>query len=391
MGTRTKGQTLRVLGTTATLLEPLRRRAIRDLGFDIRFEVEDGQACQRRAIMRPDSFDIYDQWFHSVDLLWTASTIQPIATDRITRWPQVRLPADAAGGQRRAAGRRPSEVMFVQGDDTLGAGSTGRIAMLPTAYNVDSFAYVRDRVPKALRGAPESWSWLLDEHWRGRCTMSQDPAPSAVELALAAVSSGAMEIADLGDLTIEEIDRLIDLLMGRKRRGHFARFWDSSEESVRLMIGPGCSLGALWSPAYYALRATGRDIAYAMPREGYRGWQAGLSLSAALPAEKDEMAYAFLNWWLDGAPGAVMARQGYYMSVVEPLRTTLSAAEWDYWYAGLPAACDLAGVDGSTVVRAGERREGGSYAERSTRVAVWSTIMSEHNYLARRWREFQEA
>ena len=83
-----------------------------------------------------------------------------------------------------------------------------------------------------------------------------------------------------------------------------------------------------------------------------------------------------------------MARQGYYMSVAGPLRQTLSAAEWAYWYGGEAAATDLPGLDGAMVVRQGERREGGGASERVARVAVWSTIMPEHNYLARRWREF---
>ncbi|RUU52886.1 hypothetical protein EOD07_25685 [Mesorhizobium sp. M2C.T.Ca.TU.002.02.1.1] len=83
-----------------------------------------------------------------------------------------------------------------------------------------------------------------------------------------------------------------------------------------------------------------------------------------------------------------MARQGYYMSVVEPVKQSLSPAEWNYWYGGLPAAHDLPGLAAPVVVRAGERREGGDYKERVSRIAVWSTIMPEHNYLARRWREF---
>jgi putative spermidine/putrescine transport system substrate-binding protein len=97
-----------------------------------------------------------------------------------------------------------------------------------------------------------------------------------------------------------------------------------------------------------------------------------------------------MNWWLEGTPGAIMARQGYYMSVTEPLGDTLSDAEWLYWYGGEPASEDLRGASGKIIVNQGERREGGSYQDRIGRVAVWSTIMPEHNYLLRRWRELIE-
>jgi len=100
-----------------------------------------------------------------------------------------------------------------------------------------------------------------------------------------------------------------------------------------------------------------------------------------------DVAYAYLNWWLSGWPGAVMARQGYYMSIPKRVRPFLDPAEWDYWYEGKPAAKDLEGTDGRVAVRAGAVRSGGSYWRRASRIAVWNTVMDEHNYLARRWSE----
>lgn len=384
---------LRIIGTSVTLTEELQRQARAALGFPIVFEILDGLSCQRRGVLSPESYDVYDQWFHSLDLLWTAGSIQPLETGRITRWPQVRV-AGAATAAGQAFGTRPNELLYVQPDRTLGPQPDmrdgPRIAMLPTTYNVDSFAYSPE-VSRMLRPAEsESWAWLLDDRWHGRCALSLDPAASAVELALAARAAGLVNVADPGDLTIEEIDALFGLLMARKRSGHFSRFWASAEDSVRLMANSGCVIGALWSPAYYTMRGMGLDLVYAAPAEGYRGWHSGLSVSAAVSGEKLDRAYAYLNWWLDGVPGAIMARQGYYMSVADPLHDTLTANEWDYWYGGLPAAENLPGLDAPIVVRRGERREGGSYRERVAKITAWSTIMPEHNYLIRKWREFIE-
>lgn len=382
---------LRIIGTSATLTPEVCRRAREDLGFALQFEVLDGVDCLRRGVTAPESYDIYDQWFHSVDLMWTAGAIQPIETTRIRRWSDV-VPAGAVEVAWRGAGSRPGDVLYVHADGKLagtrdGAGAA-RISMLPTVYNADSFVYLPEVARHYGPGADESWAWLLDDAWHGRCALGADPAGSAVELALAARAAGIIDARDPGNLTIEEIDELFAFLMSRRRTGHFGRYWDSNEEALRLMKGSATAIGSLWSPAYFYLRGQGLDFVYADPREGSRGWHSGQCISAAVEGEVLEMAYAYLNWWLGGVPGAIMARRGYYVTVAGPLQEHLSPAEWDYWYAGKPAAADLPGPDGVLLPLRGEVRAGGSYRDRMKRITVWSTIMPEHNYLIRRWREF---
>ncbi|HWL57715.1 MAG TPA: extracellular solute-binding protein [Paracoccus sp. (in: a-proteobacteria)] len=386
-------EALKVIGTSATLTEALRRRAHADLDFPVEFEVLDGLSCQSRGVLSPESYDVYDQWFHSVDLLWTAGSIQPIDTGRITHWDHVRA-SDVFAGAGKGFGTRPADVLYVQADRSLAAtpaSATPLISMLPTSYNVDSFAYTPELAARQQRDEVESWAWLLDGRWHGRCALSLDPAASAVELAMAIQAAGLMRIGDPGDLTVEEIDEMFGHLMARKRSGHFSRFWSSAEDSIRLLSTSGCVVSSLWSPAYYGMRRLGHDLTYAAPIEGYRGWHSGMCISAAVKGRRLEMAYRYLNWWLGGAPGAIMARQGYYISVPGPLSGTLTDQEWDYWYGGLPAATDLPDMTGTIVVQKGERRAGGDYRQRLSNVTVWSTIMPEHNYLVRRWHEFLQA
>jgi putative spermidine/putrescine transport system substrate-binding protein len=128
-----------------------------------------------------------------------------------------------------------------------------------------------------------------------------------------------------------------------------------------------------------------------VPKEGDRAWHGGMCLSSRLAGRMLDVAYEYLNWWLAGWPGAVMARQGYYMSVPERVRDALPADEWDYWYEGRPTARDLPGPDGHITVRAGSTRPGGAYWERANHIAVWNTTMDEHNYLVRRWSQFATA
>ena len=71
---------LRVLGTEITLLEGVRRQAEHDLGISICFELLDFLGTQQKAARQPDAFDIYDQCFHNLDIVWFWRGVQPIDT-----------------------------------------------------------------------------------------------------------------------------------------------------------------------------------------------------------------------------------------------------------------------------------------------------------------------
>ncbi len=80
-----------------------------------------------------------------------------------------------------------------------------------------------------------------------------------------------------------------------------------------------------------------------------------------------------------------MARSGAYMANPDAVRPLLSEDEWGFWYEGRPAEGEIRDQDGIVIAVAGERREGGDYAKRMSRVRVWNTVMNEHNYLVRNW------
>ncbi|MFP4328916.1 MAG: hypothetical protein ACLFQL_12975, partial [Paracoccaceae bacterium] len=54
---------------------------------------------------------------------------------------------------------------------------------------------------------------------------------------------------------------------------------------------------------------------------------------------------------------------------------------------GRSAMEDIRDPEGSVIFQAGSFREGGDYAGRMSRVRVWDTVMTEHNYLVRRWED----
>lgn len=380
---------LRVLGRREILLEPVRRQAAKDLGFDIEFELLDGAEEINKAVTRPDGFDVYHQW-HTVDLMWTAQSIQPIAIERIPAWSEIESLASLSHrGVTICADL--FRQLYVQEDGRLASSPTGLASMLPTIHGADSLGYMKNLRGQLSPEEKDSWAWLLDERWRGRVAMLRDPTLGMIEAALALEGSGALKFGDMANLSIEEIDAIIEVLKNKKRNGHFRGLWETYEEAVKLMERGGVVVQSIFSPAIIKLRRSGHDVVSAMPAEGARGWHSDICLSADVVGERLDAAYAYLNWWMEGAPGAILARQGYYMSVRERIRRYLSDAEWDYWYEGKPAHTDLPDPFGEICVRSGESRDGGSYLERMARVRVWNTIMDDHNYLARRWNEFLSA
>jgi putative spermidine/putrescine transport system substrate-binding protein len=175
-----------------------------------------------------------------------------------------------------------------------------------------------------------------------------------------------------------------------KKLGHFKGFWSNSAEAARLMRR-GVVVQSIWAPALVRLRGAGVQARCAVPVEGARGWHADLCLSIAAEGEVRDAAYEYLNWWMNGWAGSVIARQGYYMAVPSRARRHLSAEEWAYWYEGKPAEIPLADPHGTICIRPGDVREGGSHLERMNDVRVWNTFMDEYTYLAHRWRELMAA
>jgi len=387
----TKGRVkLRVLGTHVTLREAIRRQAEQDLGIDLVFMPGGNAEILYQASSDPDCFDVYEQWSNSIKILWRAQSIQAIETRRIALWDAAsdlaktgRLTPNAPIGR----GDAPCKLINVQPNGTLGLDPTGRISFLPYVHNVDAFGYDTRIVPTGIPYETESWSWMLNPRWRGRVALVNDPTIGLFDMALAAQASGLIEFEDIGELTKGEIDRLFEILIALKLAGHFSGFWSEVPESIEMMRSGRAAIASMFSPAITDLKESGIPAVYAAPREGYRAWHGVMCLSSRCQGRALDAAYDYMNWWLSGWPGAFVARMGYYISVPEPARAQLTQNEWDYWYDGKPAATDLPGPDGEIAVRAGSLRNGGSYWQRFSNVAVWNTVMNTYEYSLPRWYE----
>ena len=388
---RNKYPTIKVLGTHVTLQEEIRKKAQQDLGINIEFYPGGSAEVMLKASIDPSSFDLYEQWSNSIRPLWDADAIQAIDTKKLKYWDEIsplsktgKISAQAKIG----AGDSPNKILFIQKDGSLGPNQTDQISFMPYVHNVDSFGYNSAVIPKGIPYETESWAWLLDEKHHGRVALVNEPTIGIFDAALAVQAKGLMQFKNMGDMSRSEIDKLFEILIDYKKKGHFRGVWSSVPHSAELMANDQVDIESMFSPAVSALNGMGIPCIYAAPKEGYRAWHGVQCLSSASTGENKDAAYAYMNWWLSGWAGAFIARQGYYISNPQRARQQMSQEEWDYWYEGKAAATDLRGTDGQISVKKGNIRTGGSYIRRFENIAVWNTVMPNYDYTLKKWNEF---
>lgn len=388
---RNKYPTIKVVGTHVTLQEAIRKQAQADLGINIEFYPGGSAEVMLKASTDPESFDLYEQWSNSIRPLWDADAIQSIDTKRLRYWDEIN-PLSKTGKispkAKIGAGDAPNKILFIQEDGSLGPTQTEEISFMPYVHNVDSFGYNSDAMPEGEPYKTESWGWLLDEKHHGRSALVNEPTIGIFDAALAVQAKGLMTFKDMGDMSRAEIDKLFDILIGYKKKGHFRGVWSSVPHSIELMASKQVDIQSMFSPAVSTLNGMGIPCIYAAPKEGYRAWHGVQCLSSASQGERKDAAYKYMDWWLSGWAGAFIAKQGYYISNPQRARENMTPQEWDYWYDGKVAATDLRGTDGRVSVKKGSIRRGGSYIRRFENIAVWNTVMPNYDYTLQKWNEF---
>ncbi|MCW8107476.1 substrate-binding domain-containing protein [Alteromonas ponticola] len=382
---------VRVLGTHVTLQETLRKRAMEDLGIELHFEPKGSAAVLQKASMNPSSFDLYEQWSNSINVLWRSKAIQPIEKKRLNYWDEINSltkTGKITANARMGAGDAPHKILHIQSDGSLGTNHTDTVSFLPYVHNVDSFGYNTSLLGSGFDQNQESWGWLLDSRLSGKVGIVNDPTIGLFDLALAAEAKGFIKFQDIGAITNQELDELFTILVELKQLQHFSGFWTSVPESVQFMRSQRVHIESMFSPAVSVLNGENIPVRFAAPVEGYRGWHGVMCLSSSTTGRVKDACYEYMNWWLSGWPGAFIARQGYYISNPQRSAAFLTKAEWDYWYQGLPASEELKGPDGKVSVKKDEQRSGGSYEDRFSNVAVWNTVMPSYEYSLQKWYEF---
>ena len=381
---------IRTIGLGVSIINEIQSKAAKDVGFKIRGQAIDYGALFAKSLQQNDQFEVSECYFDTFDFMIPSKVFQPIDTKRIKDWDKVSnlsKTGKLTPGSQVGQGDAPVRQMWVDENGERAKGPSRYISALPSIHNADSLGYNPDDTGRPI----DSWAELFSSDFKGKVALLNIPQIGAMDAAMGVEALGLMKFGDKGNMTRKEIDFLVDFLIKKKKEGHFRAFWSTFGQSVNLMVSGEVVLQSMWSPAVTAVKAEGVPCIYASPKEGMRGWHGALAISAKTSGKKLDQAYEYLNWWLDGWAGAFVARQGYYLSTPANTKKSLSAEEWDFWYEGKPAARELPDPFGSPLVAKGDVRDGGSYEQRFKKIAVWNSVMTENDYLVKRWTEFLSA
>jgi len=388
-----KDVTLVQVGGSYSAIKEIADQATKDLGFKVEMQTAPHDALLNRLVTQPQSIDIADiEYFFQLHLL-PRGTLQPIDLNKIKWWDKV-VPIFTKGeypdGRKVSTqGCLPFEVQYIEkpGDKKFATKPTKWATGVPTVYNADTLGIRPDLVKRKI----ESWSELLNPEWKGKTSIVSVPGIGIMDAAMAIEARGDMKYKDKGNMTKQEIDKTIDILIKAKKAGQFRAFWATFDESVNLMAAGETVVQSMWSPAVTAVRSRGISCYYAPLKEGYRAWASCIAPMAHLKGAKLDAAYAYLDWYMSGWQGGFIAKQGYYSSIPETAKKFMTPDDYGFWYEGKPAKGDIKDPYGNLMEKAGATRDGGAFWDRMGKVACWNTLMDENRYMVTKWNEFLAA
>ncbi|MCZ6605191.1 MAG: extracellular solute-binding protein [Alphaproteobacteria bacterium] len=387
-----KDITLNHTGMSYSVLIDIARQATEDLGFTVEMSVTDHGGLLNRMANEPTALDIADSEIWQTKIYVPQGVTQAVDINRIDLWDKITpiyTRGRFAGAEVSREGDSPFEIMYRSSKDakSFNDGQTQWATFMPGVYNADTLGIRPDLIGRPI----ESWAELFNPEFAGKTAIQNIPTIGIMDAIMAMEASGLQTYGDRGNPTKAELEATIDKLIELKKAGHWRALWNTFDESVNLMAAGEVVIQSMWSPAVTAVASQGIDVEYVHLKEGLRGWGNGLALMSHLDGLKLDAAYEYLNWYLSGWMGGFIAKQGYYISVPETARNFLTDNEWGFFYEGKTATDVITSPTGDVTNQAGESRDGGSYAQRFSQVAVWNNLMDEADFLFSKWSEFNAA
>jgi putative spermidine/putrescine transport system substrate-binding protein len=381
---------LRYLGTAVNQSADIAKKCFEDTGIKLEYIPVTTDDVSRRVITQPNSFDVVDSEYFQLRKLIPSGNLLGMDAKKIKNADKItpiftkgELPNGKKIGDQ---GTAPKKVFWLEGAKStkFSKDASGFITLIPTVYNADTLGIRPDLISRPI----ESWKELLNPEFKGKASILNIPSIGIMDAAMVVEAMGEYKYPDKGNMTKEEIDRTMKVLTEAKKAGQFRAFWKDFNESVNLMASGETVIQSMWSPAVTAVKSKGIACVYQPLKEGYRAWAAGFGLPKTITGKKADIAYEFINWFLDGWAGAYLNRQGYYSAVLESANAKMEPYEWAFWMEGAAAEKDIKGPDGSLLGKAGEKRDGGSFEDRIGSVVCWNAVMEENDYMVRKWNQF---
>ena len=224
--------------------------------------------------------------------------MQTIPVAKVKHWDKT-LPlftkGEYADGRKAPQqGITPTMILYATAPDgkkvTTGD-ATDWVTGVPTVTNADSLGIRPDLVGRPIA----SWGDLLHGDFKGKAALQDNPTIGIIDVAMAMEARGEIKYGNKGNMTKEEIDKTLKVMMDVKKSGHFRSFWTSFDQSVNLMASGEVVIQSMWSPAVAAVRSRGIACTYQPLKEGYRGWGYTLGVMKHLDGLKRDCFYEYLE------------------------------------------------------------------------------------------------
>lgn len=387
-----KDVTLNHTGMSYSVLADIGQQASKDLGFKVQMSVVDHPGLTNRLVNDPKSIDVADMEIWQAKFAIPQGVTQAVEIAKIKNWDDLTplyTKGTFNGKEVSRQGDAPFPIMYRESKDAKAFADhiTPWATFLPGVYNADTLGIRPDLVGRPVT----TWADLIAPDFKGKAAIQNIPTNGIMDAMMALQSAGEMHFANMGNPSKEEIAKVVARLIDLKKSGHFRALWSTFDESVNLMSSGEVVIQSMWSPAVTAVKAQGVKCVYQPLKEGYRGWGNGLALMSHLSGLKLDAAYEYLNWYNSGWVGGFIAKQGYYSADPKTAMAALTPNERGFFYEGKPATADITSPTGQKTNSAGEVRDGGSYTERFSKVAVWNNLMPEAEFLYAKWNEFNAA
>lgn len=289
--------------------------------------------------------------------------LQPIDISKLPNWSKLHpLLKDgrATPNSPLGFGANPGRMMYVDEART-------QVSFAPMFFQMDSIGYNASKIP--AENNTLSWGELFNPKWRGKVAMFGIDWLGMLNAAMGMRALGLLNPVDISSMSEKEVDTVVAFLKEKKKEGHFRAMWKAYGELVNLMASEEVWIADAWWPVVVEVASKGIPVHYAVAKEGYRAWCNGYAISAN--TKNVDACYEWLNYWMEGYPGARQSEIGYF-STVNNYEKYLDPKLVSEVYGGVG-------------------RDGGSLADRAERVFVWNTRPKNLEYYTEKWNEFLAA
>src|SRR5690349_20701070 len=247
----TKDVTLVHAGGSYAAIKEIGDQASKDLGFKIVMQAITDDVQLNRSLTQPQTIDINNIDSTKLPYLLGKGAIAPIPVAKYKLWDET-VPLFTKGSypngkMASTQGLAPIEAMFYADKDgkKLAGKPTEFLTMIPTIYNADTLGIRPDLV--GGRDKVTSWKDLLDPKYKGKTALVDYAPVGVMDVAMALESRGDFKYKDKGNMTKEEIDKTIKIMIDLKKGGHFRSFWSTFDQSVNLMASGEVVVQSMWS------------------------------------------------------------------------------------------------------------------------------------------------